>query len=122
MEYDNGYAEIRMEEAYTLRMLADESRALTPSWNIYPRICYHRDVKGVVIYPTEPGRRRDDRGPEAKIGIRHAKINERKGRRPRYSCQLRVNRYVCDTKSPFSYLSCSLSLRGGFSAAVPAGS
>jgi hypothetical protein len=55
MEYDSGFAEIGMEEAYTLRMLADEFRAPTPKWNICPRICYHRDVKGVVIHETEYG-------------------------------------------------------------------
>jgi hypothetical protein len=46
--------QIRMEEAHTLRMLAHEFRAIAPSWDIYPRVCYHRDVKG-VIHETEYG-------------------------------------------------------------------
>jgi hypothetical protein len=39
MEYNGSHTDIGMEAAYTLRMLSDEFRVPTPSWNIYPRIC-----------------------------------------------------------------------------------
>jgi hypothetical protein len=42
-----------MDYAYTLKLLSDEFRALTPSWNIYPRICVHRDSGGVVIHESD---------------------------------------------------------------------
>jgi hypothetical protein len=53
IDYDDGYAEIGMDYAYTLRMLSNEFRALTSMWNIYPRICVYRDNNGVVIRETD---------------------------------------------------------------------
>jgi hypothetical protein len=53
VEYDDGYSEIGMDYAYTLRMPSNEFRALTQKRNIYPRICVYRDSFGTVVHESD---------------------------------------------------------------------
>jgi hypothetical protein len=68
-----------MEFAYTLGMLADEFRTLTPSWNIYAKVRFHRKVKGFAIHETEFGENGEMRMNDA-IQCLPARIQEDAGR------------------------------------------
>jgi hypothetical protein len=52
IEYGDGYSEIGMADAYTMRMLTVEFRTLTPSWDLCPCVCYSRGLSGAVIHET----------------------------------------------------------------------
>jgi hypothetical protein len=53
IEYEGGYMRVGMENAYTIKMLGDEFRALTQrDWNIYPLNGYRRLTDGTVVHQS----------------------------------------------------------------------
>jgi hypothetical protein len=57
IEYQAGYAKLGMENAYTIKMLADEFEAITRGrWNIYPLNGFRRLTDGAIVHSTTDNR------------------------------------------------------------------
>jgi hypothetical protein len=51
IEYDEGFMQVGMSEAYTLRMLANEFWELTQQcWEFYPSNSLHREINGAIVH------------------------------------------------------------------------